>query len=515
MAELLFWPALLAYGEAAVAYVGVLRRPELATRLAIWGVRIGWLAQTALLARRPCARTGSRGRLGGRAQPLRLARRRRVPDLGLPPALPAARARGDAAAARSSRSRGSAAPRRRRVGRSSSPCTSGSCSRLRRVRAGRRARRPLPLAGAAAEAAPVELLRLGPPSLRHARRARRARRAVALVVHGGDRARLRARARRSISPSSARSPRGSYSALALLLRRELGWRGRRAAYRRLAGFALVAFLGLPAGSRMRVTLVGVSHHRAAVELRERVALRLEEARDVAGELAARAGEAVCLSTCNRTELYVAHDDGVDAEARGHRVAARARAGARERALPAPRRGRGAPPLPRRRGPRLARARRGRDPRPGARGVRGRRHGRRARPALPPGAARGPEGARADRDRRVAPPRSRPRLRRSPSRCSATCDGRRILLVGAGKVSEQAARNLVSRGAEIAVVANRTLDRAAELAERFGSAAAPLEQLEQELARADVVVSSTGSPELVLRRADVERALRGGAAGRSS
>jgi ABC-type uncharacterized transport system permease subunit len=49
VAELLFWPALLAYGEAAIAYVGVLRRPELATRLAIWGVRIGWLAQTALL----------------------------------------------------------------------------------------------------------------------------------------------------------------------------------------------------------------------------------------------------------------------------------------------------------------------------------------------------------------------------------------------------------------------------------------------------------------------------------
>lgn len=49
MAELLFWPALLAYGEAAIAYVGVLRRPELATRLAIWGVRVGWLAQTALL----------------------------------------------------------------------------------------------------------------------------------------------------------------------------------------------------------------------------------------------------------------------------------------------------------------------------------------------------------------------------------------------------------------------------------------------------------------------------------
>jgi ABC-type uncharacterized transport system permease subunit len=50
MAELLVVPALLAYGEAAVAYAGELRGPGLAGRLATWGVRIGWLAQTALLA---------------------------------------------------------------------------------------------------------------------------------------------------------------------------------------------------------------------------------------------------------------------------------------------------------------------------------------------------------------------------------------------------------------------------------------------------------------------------------
>jgi ABC-type uncharacterized transport system permease subunit len=48
--ELLFWPALLAYGEAAVAYFGETRRPGLSGRLATWGVRVGWLAQTALLA---------------------------------------------------------------------------------------------------------------------------------------------------------------------------------------------------------------------------------------------------------------------------------------------------------------------------------------------------------------------------------------------------------------------------------------------------------------------------------
>lgn len=49
MAELLFWPALVAYGEAAVAYAGETRRPELFGRAAIWGVRLGWLAQTGLL----------------------------------------------------------------------------------------------------------------------------------------------------------------------------------------------------------------------------------------------------------------------------------------------------------------------------------------------------------------------------------------------------------------------------------------------------------------------------------
>jgi ABC-type uncharacterized transport system permease subunit len=45
MAEALFWPALFAYGEAVLAYAS----PRF-SRLAIWGVRIGWLAQTALLA---------------------------------------------------------------------------------------------------------------------------------------------------------------------------------------------------------------------------------------------------------------------------------------------------------------------------------------------------------------------------------------------------------------------------------------------------------------------------------
>lgn len=49
MAEFFVWPALIAYGQAAFAYAGELRGPGLGGRLGTWGVRIGWLAQTALL----------------------------------------------------------------------------------------------------------------------------------------------------------------------------------------------------------------------------------------------------------------------------------------------------------------------------------------------------------------------------------------------------------------------------------------------------------------------------------
>jgi ABC-type uncharacterized transport system permease subunit len=49
LAELLFWPALLLYGEAAVGYLGDARRPGVAGRAATWGVRLGWLVQTGLL----------------------------------------------------------------------------------------------------------------------------------------------------------------------------------------------------------------------------------------------------------------------------------------------------------------------------------------------------------------------------------------------------------------------------------------------------------------------------------
>jgi ABC-type uncharacterized transport system permease subunit len=58
LAELLFWPAFLLYGEAAVGYLGEARRPGTAGRAATWGVRLGWLAQTALLGAQAARQDG-------------------------------------------------------------------------------------------------------------------------------------------------------------------------------------------------------------------------------------------------------------------------------------------------------------------------------------------------------------------------------------------------------------------------------------------------------------------------
>jgi len=56
--ELLFLPALLGYGEAAVAFAGDTRHPGRAGAYGIWGVRVGWLAQTALIAAQATASGG-------------------------------------------------------------------------------------------------------------------------------------------------------------------------------------------------------------------------------------------------------------------------------------------------------------------------------------------------------------------------------------------------------------------------------------------------------------------------
>jgi glutamyl-tRNA reductase len=83
--------------------------------------------------------------------------------------------------------------------------------------------------------------------------------------------------------------------------------------------------------------------------------------------------------------------------------------------------------------------------------------------------------------------------------------RHVLLVGAGKMSELAARHLVRQGARATVVGGRTLERAEELAAALGGRCVPLQSLRAEMAGTDIVISGTGAPGLVIRREDVEAA----------
>ena len=241
---------------------------------------------------------------------------------------------------------------------------------------------------------------------------------------------------------------------------------------------------------MRLVLVGTSHHHAPVELRERVALEKDAARKLASRLAEGDREAVCLSTCNRTEVYLAAEDGDAAE----RDAVAALAELEPAVEPALYRLRDqAAAL------HLFRVAAGLDSLvPGEGEILGQV---RAAHEL------GTGGPLLDRVFRQAlhagrKVRAQTAIGESPASVSSAAaalaaqvfgelDGRRVLLLGAGEVGEQAARSLSQRGAEIVLVANSKTGR---------------DEIEAALGSVDVVVAATSAPELVLGAATVERAL---------
>jgi glutamyl-tRNA reductase len=243
-----------------------------------------------------------------------------------------------------------------------------------------------------------------------------------------------------------------------------------------------------------LSLVGLSHHVAPVELRERVTLDLP----AAAELARTLGDAVCLSTCNRTELYLA--DGPDE--RAAQALATLAGGPLDGVLY--RLHDDAAAL------HLFRVAAGLD-------------------SLVPGEAEilgqvrdayesVETGTLLDRVFRQALAvgkrvRSETSIGESPASVSSAAAalaaqvfgdlaGRRVLLVGAGRIGELTAGNLVSRGAEIAVVANRSVAAARELARRFGGRAVALDDLPTALADVDVVVSATAAADVVLHATDI-------------
>ena len=254
-----------------------------------------------------------------------------------------------------------------------------------------------------------------------------------------------------------------------------------------------------------LTLVGLSHQGTSVAVRERAFVPLPQAGQLAAALA-EDGEAVCLSTCNRTELYVV---GPDAELRAvdtlvsvsglpmeelrsvvYRLADEAAA------------------------LHLFRVAAGLDSLvPGEGEILGQ-----VRAAFEAGTT-GPVLDRLFRQALHAGKKVRAEtaIAESPASVSAAAaalvqqvfgqlEGCRVLLVGAGHVAELAARSLVARGARIAYVANRSPQRAAELAGRFGSEGIAIDRAADVLGDIDVVVSSTGASGRVLEREQIAAAL---------
>ncbi len=246
--------------------------------------------------------------------------------------------------------------------------------------------------------------------------------------------------------------------------------------------------------RQALVLVGVSHHVAPVELRERVTLDLAGSARLAGSL----GEAVCLSTCNRTELYVAAAEDAAAVQALEELAGEPLDGVVYRLHE------DAAAL------HLFRVAAGLDSLvPGEGEILG--QVRDAYEAVAPGAL-------LDRVFRQALAvgkrvRTETAIGESPASVSSAAAalvaqvfgelaGTRVLLVGAGRIGELAASNLASRGATIAYVANRTPETARGLAQRFGAEALALSDVPARLADVDAVVSSTSAAEPVLRADDV-------------
>ncbi|NCG18893.1 MAG: glutamyl-tRNA reductase [Rhodobacterales bacterium] len=86
-------------------------------------------------------------------------------------------------------------------------------------------------------------------------------------------------------------------------------------------------------------------------------------------------------------------------------------------------------------------------------------------------------------------------------------GRRALLVGVGDMGRQVARALLGEGLAELLICNRTLERASELAETTGGTAVPWERLNEYLSRVDIVITATGAQKPFIDKATVAAALR--------
>ncbi len=263
--------------------------------------------------------------------------------------------------------------------------------------------------------------------------------------------------------------------------------------------------------------LGVSHKTAPLDLRERLALTEGRAAGVLRELTDAAGihEAGAISTCNRTELYLVVSDPVEAESTGlgvltreaeirptellgHLYSLRAEEAARH----------------------LLRVTAGLDSMIlGEAEIQGQVK-RAYELALVEGAT-GPILNRLFRGALAAGGRAReetgigekgvsiPSVAVELARRSlGDLSERRVLVVGAGETAELVARALTARGVRTVFVANRHYDRAIGLAQRFAGEAVRFEELPEQLAEADIVVTATNSPHHIVERDGLAQVMAG-------
>ena len=83
----------------------------------------------------------------------------------------------------------------------------------------------------------------------------------------------------------------------------------------------------------------------------------------------------------------------------------------------------------------------------------------------------------------------------------------VMIIGAGKMGEACLKHLTKRSARSVLVSNRSYDRACDLANEFGGRAIRFDECVAAMADADIVISSTGAPQTILRATDVEAVMR--------
>ena len=266
--------------------------------------------------------------------------------------------------------------------------------------------------------------------------------------------------------------------------------------------------------------IGISHKTAPVEVRERVALTEHRAAEFLRDLrgAADVHEAVAISTCNRTELYLVVGDPVEAESAALSMLS-SQAGIRPTEL--------APAIYSHRNCDAARhlyrvtaglesmivgeaevqgqVKRAYDAAL-AKETTGPLTNRLFKAALATGKRVRTETAISERQ--LTLPAVAVALARE---LLGDLEGRSVVIVGTGETSELTARALADSGVLAVFVASRRRDRAISLARRYGGESVNFDELPRALERADIVVAATASPHLLVESRELSEVMqaRGG------